>query len=101
MKVVFQALVGVMVTAVPALAEQKVFGEAEVAYGQTDLEDLDDTADHLNLGGKAAFVSSAGLGIQLGASYSNLSVKGLARLTSIPMTLMSTEMPETIRLGHS
>lgn len=76
MKAVFQALVSVMFTAVPALAEQKVFGEAEVAYGQTDLEDLDDTADHLNLGGKAAFVSSAGLGIQLGASYSNLSVKG-------------------------
>lgn len=76
MKAVTCTLTGLALMAAPAFAQQKVFGEAGLSYGQTDIDEVDDTVDLLALHGRVAFVSQAGLGVQLGGSYANLSVDG-------------------------
>ncbi|MBS1302520.1 hypothetical protein [Loktanella sp. SALINAS62] len=62
-----------------AQAQEKVFGEVGLSYGQTDSGDGFDV-DSYTFGGAGAFVSAAGLGVQLGGSFTNVRVEGAADL---------------------
>ncbi|PZX15026.1 hypothetical protein LX81_02614 [Palleronia aestuarii] len=60
-------------TASPALAQPKVFGEAGLSFTHTDLGDAGDL-DARTIHASGAFVSAAGLGIQIGGSYLDLGI---------------------------
>jgi hypothetical protein len=62
-----------------AQAQEKVFGEVGLSYGQIDSGDGFDV-DSYTLGGAGAFVSGAGLGVQLGGSFTNFRVEGAVDL---------------------
>ena len=60
--------------ALPATAQEKVFGEIGLSYGQSDIDGAEDSLDSFSLHGAGAFVSPGGLGVQLGGSYTNFSI---------------------------
>ncbi|WP_370160919.1 hypothetical protein [Limimaricola soesokkakensis] len=74
------SIIGILALHAAPVAAQpyqpKVFGEFEIAYGQTEIDELDETVDSLTLEGAAAFVSPGGLGVQLGGGYASLDVEG-------------------------
>lgn len=63
-----------VVGTLPAMAQEKVFGEIGLSYGQSDIDGTEDSLDSFSLHGAGAFVSPDGLGVQLEGSYTNLSV---------------------------
>lgn len=69
---IFSAIL--VVGAFPATAQEKVFGEIGLSYGQSDIDGTENTLDSFSLHGAGAFVSPGGLGVQLGGSYTNLSI---------------------------
>ena len=69
---IFSAIL--VIGALPAAAQEKVFGEIGLSYGQIDIDGAEESLDSVSLHGAGAFVSPGGLGVQLGGSYTNLSV---------------------------
>lgn len=76
MKYVALIAASTLTGAIPAAAQEKVFGEAGLSFGRSHLDDVDESLDNFTLQTAGAFVSQGGLGVQLGLAYSNLSVDG-------------------------
>ncbi|SPJ25477.1 hypothetical protein [Palleronia abyssalis] len=72
----------VMTGTSPAVAQENVFGEIGASYGYGDIEDVDANVDTFQAYGAGAFVSAAGLGIQLGGAYDTVSVDNLGDIES-------------------
>jgi hypothetical protein len=75
MKVTLLTVVFVAVGSLPALAQEKVFGEVSLSYGLLDDDKSSPKISSLTgqIGG--AFVSAAGFGVQLGGAFTKASVE--------------------------